>query len=157
MQRFAARWTRPWRTGMGAMTEAGVAGRDGSMIVEWLSNPIVWAAGLSFCIGAFGYVLFSRMLWPLWRYRRLKQRVEKILSASGDKAALRECAGALTACYNDTLPYWYRLALKNRGEAPLEAAGHLMTLANVKRPQDAGRRSDAVRRALGLPAAGEKR
>jgi hypothetical protein len=127
------------------------------MIVEWLSNPVVWAAGLSFCIGAFGYVLFGRMLWPLWRYRRLKQRVGRTLEAAGDQAALRQCAGALTACFNDTLPYWYRLALKNRGEAPLEAAGHLMALANMKRSKDAGRRADAVRQALRLPPAGDKR
>jgi hypothetical protein len=69
---------------------------------------------------------------------------------------LRECAAALTACFNDTLPYWYRLVLKNRGERPLEAAKHLMALANVKRPRDAERRVEAVRRALRLPVAGEK-
>jgi hypothetical protein len=136
-------------------------GMDG-MIVEWLSNPIVWAAGLSFCIGAFGYVLFGRMLWPLWRYRRIKGRIQRVLDTVGgemtqQRIALRECAGALTVCHNDRLPYWYRLVLQNRGESPLEAAGHLMTLANVKRPQDAKRRMDAVRRALGLTAAVEKR
>lgn len=132
------------------------------MIIEWLSKPIVWAAGLSFCIGAFGYVLVGRMFLPLWRYRRVKRRVARALEApAGDDEAkaeaLRACAGMLTACHNEMLPYWYRLALKNRSEAPLAAAAHLMTLANIRRPQDAGRRADEVRRALKLPGTLEKR
>jgi hypothetical protein len=134
------------------------------MIVQWLSKPIVWAALTSFCIGGFGYVVARRMIAPLLRYHIIKQRIRQALDAATDgpdapkrSAMLREYAGALTACYNEQMPLWYRLALKNRDEAPLEAARHLMTLANVSQPQHAERRGADVRRALKLPGSGGKR
>ncbi len=131
------------------------------MVFDWLSKPIVWAAGLSFCIGAFGYVLLCRMLLPLLRYGRVKRRIRRLLDAPGglrspaDKALLRQCAAALTVSYNEQLPLWYRLALKRRNEAPLEAVRHLMALAGADLSQPAGPRSGHVRRALGLPDQGK--
>jgi hypothetical protein len=127
------------------------------MIVEWLSKPIVWAALLSFLVGSFGYVLARLVIRPLLRYHVLKERVRRVTQAPDGptppqwQATLREYAGALTSCYNEQLPHWYRMALKKRNEAPLEAARHLMTLSNVSIPQHAARRADDVRRALKLP------
>jgi hypothetical protein len=79
----------------------------------------------------FGYVLARRTVAPLLRYHLLKQRFGQIFSILPDqsrpqpKRALRESADALTACYHQHLPYWYRLWLSNHNEAPLEAARHL--------------------------------
>ncbi|MFO7685683.1 MAG: hypothetical protein R6V60_06290 [Desulfobacterales bacterium] len=132
------------------------------MIVDWLSKPIVWAAGLSFCIGAFGYVLLCRMLWPLLGYRALKSRIRRVIdSPEGGgtperKALLRQYAAELTASYSQRLPVWYRLALKRRNEAPLEAVRHLMALANATAAQPADRRRLEVRRALGLTNQGKR-
>ena len=132
------------------------------MIIEWLAKPIVWAALVSFFVGSFGYVLARLVIRPLLRYHILKQRIRQALDGppafgtADRKAILREYASALTACYNEQLPHWYRMLLKKRGEAPLEAARHLMTLANVRQPSHADRRSADVRRALRMPGGGRQ-
>ena len=128
-----------------------------SMILQWLSKPIVWAALLSFLVGSFGYVLARLVIRPLLRYHLLKERIRRSLDAPEGpgtaqwQATVREYAGALTLCYSQQLPHWYRLSLKNRAEDPLEAARHLMTLSNVNQPQHAARRANDVRRVLNLP------
>ncbi len=126
------------------------------MILQWLLKPIVWAALLSFLVGSFGYVLARLVIRPLLRYHLLKERIRRALEIPGEpatahwRATIREYAGALTVCYSRQLPHWYRLALKNRAEDPLEAARHLMTLSNVNHPQHAARRTEDVRRVLNL-------
>ena len=136
--------------------------RTDRMIIEWLAKPIVWAALVSFFVGSFGYVLARLVIRPLLRYHIIKQRIRQALDGPSTlgtpdrKAILREYASALTTCHNEQLPHWYRLLLKNRGEAPLEAARHLMTLANVRQPPHASRRSADVRRALRMPSGGRQ-
>jgi hypothetical protein len=132
------------------------------MILQWLSKPIVWAALLSFLVGSFGYVLARLVIRPLLRYHLLRARIRRALEApagAGDlrwQAEVREYAGALTACYHEQMPHWYRLALKNRAEDPLAAARHLMTLSNTSHPSHAVRRADEVRRMLRLPMTGKR-
>jgi len=132
------------------------------MVLEWLAKPIVWAALASFFAGSFAYVLARLVIRPLIGYQMLKQRVRKALETTTDgrqgrPGALRAHAAALTDCYNDRLPGWYRLVLRNRGEEPLEAARHLMALANMRPGEPAAARAKSVRRTLRMAAAGGQR
>lgn len=132
------------------------------MVLEWLAEPIVWAALASFFAGSFGYVLARLVVRPLLAYQMLKQRIRRELaegveSGANRRQAMRLHAAALTACYNDRLPGWYRLSLRNRGEEPLEAARHLMALANMRPGDPAAARAENVRRALRMAAAEEQR
>lgn len=131
------------------------------MVIEWLSKPIVWAALASFFAGSFAYVLARLVIRPLLGYQMRKRQIRKVLDRTPDEVAdrpglLRRHAGALTACYSDQLPGWYRVALRNRGEEPLEAARHLMALANMRPGEPAAdQRATRVRRTLRIPATGK--
>ncbi|MBI9085242.1 MAG: hypothetical protein JEZ11_16720 [Desulfobacterales bacterium] len=125
------------------------------MITNLLNTPIALGVGLGFVAGSFGYILARFWIRPLLSYGSIKRQIAAALAAAGsaaesktgrpDVAVLRQTAAALTDCYNDTLPNWYKLALANRDESPLEAARHLMTLADTRNTEHAADRIAKVK------------
>jgi hypothetical protein len=131
------------------------------MIFDFLASPTGLGVAVGFIGGSFGYILVKFHLRPLLRYRTIKSRIAgalagKIPTRKRKKAApepaqiYQECATALSGCYNDILPVWYKLALGNREESPLEAARHLMTLARTKDPKHAEDRIRKIKKELRL-------
>ncbi len=127
-------------------------------------NPLIIGALISFFIGMFGYVLVVFWLRPVAGYRNVKRRLAKDLNAGErdkegkpvySKEALKalkpvwkQHAAAVTAVYEERLPDWYKLTLKRRGESPMDAAKHLMALANIQNPQHAANRIAEIRACL---------
>ena len=128
-------------------------------------NPIILlVAGLSFFVGMFGYVLIYFWLRPVIGYRKVKHRLVKDLNAitypeegqpqvpeqdlKTRKAVLKKHASAVTAVYEERLPDWYKLTLTRRGESPMDAAKHLMALANIQNPQHAAKRIAQIKASL---------
>ena len=129
-------------------------------------NPLIIVAAISFFIGMFGYVLFIFWLRPVAGYRKVKRRLAKDLNggepdADGkpvySKEALKalkpvwkQHAAAVTAVFEERLPDWYKLTLTRRGESPMDAAKHLMALANIQNPQHAAKRIAEIKACLNV-------
>ena len=127
-------------------------------------NPLIIVAALSFFVGMFGYVLIYFWLRPVIGYRKVKGRLVKDLNAhvyapGGDaadakhnlkarKAVWKKHAAAMTAVYEERLPDWYKLTLVRRGESPMDAAKHLLALANIQHPDHAAKRVDQIKSSL---------
>ena len=127
-------------------------------------NPLIPVAGLSFFVGMFGYVLIYFWLRPVIGYRNVKRRLVKDLNAitypqdgqpqaskqdlKSRKAVWKKHASAVTAVYEERLPDWYKLTLTRRGESPMDAAKHLLALANIQNPQHAAKRIAQIKGSL---------
>lgn len=132
-----------------------IKGNTNAMITNWLNTSIAIGVGIGFVGGSFGYILARFWLRPLLAYGHIKRKIAAALAAAGnaaetntgrpDAAVLRQTAAALTDCYNETLPNWYKLALANRDESPVEAARHLMTLAGTRNAEHAADRIAKVK------------
>ncbi len=124
------------------------------MVFDYFTTPMGIASIIGFVVGSFGYVVGMMIIRPVFRYRRLKKAVEKALDdIDGNNGVpegepLRRVASALSTCYTEVLPIWYKTALHGRKESPLDAVGHLMTLADTKNPVHAQKRILAIRNAL---------
>ncbi|MDD2388137.1 MAG: hypothetical protein PHP23_00165 [Desulfobacterales bacterium] len=128
-------------------------------------NSIYIGAGASFILGASGYFIVRYWLMPIFRYRKIKQGIVQTLSfydslnvetfTGPDKQRLknisrklRQYAAQLSTCYNESLPYKYKLYLNGNNESPLEASKALMALANIKQVDHAIKRADSIRNYL---------
>lgn len=126
------------------------------MIGNLLNSPIGFGIAVGFVAGSFGYILARFWFRPLMAYMAIKRKIAAALADGGknqglaDAAALRRHAAALSDCYHDTLPSWYKLALANREESPVEASRHLLSLAGTKDPGHAAERMKQVRKHLRL-------
>ena len=126
------------------------------MITNLLDSPIGFGIAVGFVAGSFGYILARFWFRPLLAYAAIKRKIAAALADAGknqglpDAAALRRHAAALSDCYSDTLPNWYKLALVNREESPVEAARHLMSLAGTRDPGHVADRMKQVRKHLRL-------
>lgn len=125
------------------------------------ATPLLIVVALSFLAGAFGTVLVKMVLLPVVRYRRLRARVAAVLDAverepahtpgtAAKPASMRALALALSECYTDRLPLWYRTRLQICREHPLKAATELMTLADSREPGRVPRRIAKIRASLRL-------
>jgi len=109
-------------------------------------------------LGSFGYVLVRFWARPVLTYRRLKQRLARLLAtAARDQAlsvetrdTLRRSALELQDMIDDMLPLWYTLALQKKEEQPADAVRHLQSLANCKEPAAISQRVAAVQNCLRL-------
>ena len=134
-----------------------------------LDSSILIAALASFIAGVAGYIIARLWVKPIFRYNVLKRRLEQALTAYSKRGvgslesqtshdrkghdALREArqhAIDLVACYNQDIPYWYRLLLDSRSESPAEASGRLTNLAKIKESEQISRRIDAVKQSMRL-------
>jgi len=124
-------------------------------------NPLIIVAAISFFVGMFGYVLVYFWLRPVGGYLKVKRRVAKDLSTglryteetseSSQQALIalrpvwKQHAAAVTKVYEEQLPDWYKLTLTRRGESPMDAAKHLLALANIHNPLHAAKRMAAIK------------
>ncbi|MFH1981454.1 MAG: hypothetical protein ABIL58_06405 [Pseudomonadota bacterium] len=126
------------------------------MILSYLTHPVVLAALISFLAGSFGYVITILVLRPLLSYHLLRRDIQTALgavAAAPDACVSPELNGLavrLTSIYQSNLPQWYKLALSNRGEQPLEAARDLTRLAKTRDKQQVIQRIAAIRSSLHL-------
>lgn len=125
---------------------------------------IIFAAFVSFCIGAAGYVIIRFWILPIRRYKKVKQRISEIIIShdfseydkksfklSSEKAeALRKQALALSNSYYDDLPKWYLMVLVNRKESPVDASKDLMALSNIRDMEHAKNRINNLKNCLKL-------
>ncbi len=134
-----------------------------------LDSSILIAALASFIAGVVGYIIARLWVKPIFRYNVLKRRLEQALTAYSKRGlgslesqtspgrkghdALRKArqhAIDLVACYNQDIPYWYRLLLDSRSESPAEASGRLTNLSKIKDGEQISRRIDAVKQSMRL-------
>lgn len=135
-----------------------------------LDSSILIAAVASFIAGVLGYIIARLWIKPIVRYNLLKRRLGQALAAyskhvaaisenqtspgrNGHFDALREArkhAMDLVACYNQDIPYWYRLFLESRSESPAEASGKLTNLSKITDGEHISRRIEAVKQSMRL-------
>ncbi len=125
---------------------------------------IIFAAFVSFCIGAAGYVIIRFWILPIRRYKKVKQQISEIIMShdfsgynnnsfklSSERAeALRKQSLALSNSYYDDLPKWYLMVLANRKESPADASKDLMTLSNTRDMEHVKNRISHLRQCLKL-------
>ena len=129
-----------------------------------MDSSLLIAAGASFAIGLLGYIIVKFWIQPIVRYTRVKRKLNHELTRylaqknetvaskkkkaknQGDPALknTRKHAMNLASCYDKDIPYWYRLKLDSRGEAPVEALGLLTSLSKIR---DIAQRKDCIDRA----------
>ena len=113
-------------------------------------EPIYFVAIISFVLGSLGYIIIQFWIRPILGYRKIKNKValtikyyynsknnedigEKIKSQIKEwNKANKENSVELSASYNENLPNWYKMLLDSRGESPIDASKHLMTLSNIR-------------------------
>ncbi|MEZ4526856.1 MAG: hypothetical protein R2941_13135 [Desulfobacterales bacterium] len=109
-------------------------------------DPLLMGGIVGFTLGTFGFIIGRFWILPISRYTKIKNDILAVLKtyslnkskdADSEKAdkrpdALRKLSAALSDSHDLDIPLWYRMVLANRKEFPVEAAAHLMTLANTK-------------------------
>jgi hypothetical protein len=117
---------------------------------------LIIAATISFGLGAFGYVLLRFFLMPIRRYSRIKSDIRAALArvamtggaSPAEKEHIRSLAVALSQCYYDDLPVYYRLLLTRRQEQPIEASRMILAFTGIKKPEQAQKRVTEILSAL---------
>ncbi len=131
-------------------------------------GSIYWGAITGFILGTFGYTMVKFVIQPIFKYKKIKRKIVSNLKtylnnvyneselpvvderADGAARALRESSSELNSCYDYTLPNWYKLLIKSRGESPEDASKHLMLLSNTRNYKHAQDRTKKIRQTLGL-------
>ncbi len=129
-------------------------------------NVMYASIAAGFLLGSGGYILFHFWLRPILKYRSIKHRVVKDITAYLNSihaevegvflsntaiekvTSMRRHATALTDCYQGALPEWYRLLLNSRGESPVDAAKHLLGLSNTRDYEHAKNRISKIKHTL---------
>lgn len=129
-------------------------------------EPIYIVALISFLSGACGYIITQFWVRPILRYRQIKHRIASDLKwylkaqqhEIKDKIVqeqirarveiIRGHCTALTECFSDDLPHWYKLLLESRHESPIDASKHLLALANIRNFEHADRRLEKIKKSL---------
>jgi hypothetical protein len=114
-------------------------------------------------LGAFGYVIVQFWILPIIKYRSIRKRViqnladylnsfnqedegENFHGVINRKAEeMRRHNLDLTECFNSSLPAWYKMLLRSRGEFPEKIANHLMALSNTRDYNHARNRMEKIR------------
>lgn len=129
-------------------------------------NPALYAVAMvSFLAGSFGYVIVRFLMLPVFRYAQLKKKIRRQLDrlpappeghgkAAGSDASfkrLRQLSVDLNDCFSENLPHWYKVYLTGRrGESPLDAAKHMLSLSNARNPEHGRHHVEKIRGALNL-------
>ncbi|RJP82013.1 MAG: hypothetical protein C4522_04680 [Desulfobacteraceae bacterium] len=118
---------------------------------------------VSFILGSFGYVIVQFWVRPIFKYRTIRKDViqnladylnsfdqedegENFHGVVNNKAVnLRRRSSDLIDCYHNTLPKWYQVFLRGRGEFPDEIIKHLMALSNTRNYHHARNRMEKIR------------
>jgi hypothetical protein len=131
-------------------------------------GAVYWGAITGFILGTFGYTMVKFVIRPIFKYKKIKKQIvtnlktylnnvynERELPVVDEREkvsarALRESSSELNSCYDYTLPNWYKLLIKSRGESPDDASKHLMLLSSTRDYKHAQARTEKIRQTLGL-------
>jgi len=131
-------------------------------------KPIYFVAIISFVSGFLGYIIIQLWIRPILGYQKIKNKValtikyyyksknnkdigEKIKLQMKEKEwgkANRKNSVELSESYNGNLPDWYKILLKSRGESPIDASKHLMTLSNTRNYDHAEKHIEEIKNYL---------
>lgn len=143
-------------------------GRNGPIEDMNIAPQLIIAAAASFAVGSFLYIVIYYFIYPLLRYRKVKNQVvsdlihystlicsddpnESIRNDLDRKLTLyRKHALELGECFHGLLPNWYKLMLSKRKESPGEASKNLMALYNTSNLNHATARINMIRLNLKL-------
>jgi len=124
---------------------------------------LTFAVIACFFVGSFGYVIVRFWVQPIFKYRSIRKRVIQNLADylnSFDQEdegenfhgvinrraeEMRRNTLDLTECFNSSLPVWYKVLLRGRGEFPEEISKHLMALSNTRNYNHARNRMEKIR------------
>ncbi|MFO7558335.1 MAG: hypothetical protein R6X10_05860 [Desulfobacterales bacterium] len=116
-----------------------------------------------FFLGSFGYVIVRFWVRPILKYRSVRKRViqnladylnsfdqedegENFHGAINRKAEeIRRNTLDLKEYFNNSLPAWYKMLLRSRGEFPEGIANHLIALSNTRDYNHARNRMEKIR------------
>lgn len=135
-----------------------------------MDSSLLIAAGASFITGVAGYIIVRFWIKPIIGYsatkRKIKHELDRYLAqnidtaTSNEKQKLKEDNPGLrnarrhimklTTCYSEEIPYWYRLLLDSRGQAPGEALGLFTHLSKIRDPDQIKDRINSARKKLGI-------
>ena len=135
-----------------------------------MDSSLLIAAGASFIAGLLGYIIARLWIKPIVRYNITKRKLDHELtrylaqmneSAEPDKRvtqhrgdamlrAARQHAVDLSSCFNEEIPYWYRLLLDSRKESPTEVPGLLTNLSKIGNREQVNNRIERARTIIGL-------
>jgi hypothetical protein len=122
-------------------------------------NDTVLVSGVivGLALGSFGYILFKFAWHPARKYRHIKKQIAAIVVpgqqhvlSRAERKRLRELAVELHTLTTESMPHWFRLALKRRDEMPEEAVRQLQHLVNCRDQAAAHQRRQAVCQSLGV-------
>jgi len=122
----------------------------------YLDPVYLMGMGISFILGAFGYIIIMFWIRPISKYRKIKAQILSDLNLYENsliekiRETARKHSVSLSDSYTLDVPVWYRMVLDNRGEFPVEASKHLMKLSNTKTQEHFKDRIKQVREALKL-------
>lgn len=134
-----------------------------------MDSSLLIAAGASFLAGLLGYMVARLWIKPIAGYQVVKRKLDHELvrylvqleeaPRPGDQAwrrqagatlkAARKAAMDLVSRYGQDIPYWYRLLLDSRRQAPAELPGLLANLAKINDLKQVRGRIDRARKILG--------
>ena len=134
-----------------------------------IDTSVLFAAGASFIAGLMGYLIVRLWIKPIVGYQVAKRKLDRELTEylhvldtadpsahgktqdSADQALVRRArrhAMRLIDCYEKEIPYWYRLLLDSRSEAPPKVAGLLTNLLKINDLQQRRRRVQHARKVI---------
>lgn len=131
-------------------------------------NPqILLISGISFAIGSFGYIIFHFFIFPILKYKKIRnQSISDLFQFNSLINTYKESdenpgndfkrkiisykkhAFELSECFDHILPEWYKLVLSKRKESPKDASKHLLALYNTKNFDHASARIKMIKLTL---------
>ncbi len=121
---------------------------------------------ISFIFGFLGYIIIKFWIRPIWGYKKIKKNIVSdikdylttINNERRDRAMkerikdktreLRLRSNELVDSYYDSLPAWYKILLKSKGESPIDASKHLEALSNTLNFKHAENRKEKIKHFL---------
>ncbi len=117
---------------------------------------------VSFLMGFFGFIIIKWWILPIRGYKKIKKNIVSDIKnhlaainnerrdramkerVKDETAALRLRSGELLDSYYDSLPAWYKVFLKSKGESPVDASKHLEALSNTLNFEHAQNRKEKI-------------
>ena len=133
-----------------------------------MAPELLLGAAISFAVGSFLYIMVYFFVYPVFKYRKVKnQAISDLLfyrtaisTDDPDGENPKELERKLTLfkkhaldlgeCFETILPNWYKLALKNRNESPVDASKNLLALYNTSNVNHATARINMIKLNLKL-------
>ena len=133
-----------------------------------MAPELILGAAISFAVGSFLYIIGYFFIYPVYRYRKVKnQAISDLLfyrtaisTDDPDAETRNELERKLTLfkkhaldlgeCFETILPNWYKLVLQNKNESPVDASKNLLALYNTSNVNHATARINMIKLNLKL-------